>query len=195
MHTKIIKILWRSVEGIFALIICTIRVNIDSFWCKSWILVCSCGYMLHICNSILSFSWFSLFWDWLLHFCILIIALMIACLVVRHRNSCKTILDEQYDKKVIGLYLICMHPDNANKSYHRFEVPTRWNSSCVGLQFLVFRVVLFNLAFSRWSQLPSISDIVSNISSVNSFCTKLPLTGILFLCEFTPSMSFSHFWR
>ena len=65
------------------------------------------------------------------------------------KNFCKTILDEQYDKKVIGLYLICMHPDNANKSYHRFEVPTRWNSSCVGLQFLVFRVVLFNLAFSR----------------------------------------------
>ena len=42
-----------------------------------------------------------------------------------------------------------MHPDNANKSYDRFEVPTRWNSSGVGLQFLVFRVVLFNLAFFR----------------------------------------------
>ena len=50
---------------------------------------------------------------------------MIACKVVRQRNFYKTTLDEHYDKKVIGLYLICMHPDNANKSYHRFEVPTR----------------------------------------------------------------------
>lgn len=53
---------------------------------------------------------------------------MIACKVVRQRNFYKTTLDEHYDKKVIGLYLICMHPDNANKSYDRFEVPTRWNS-------------------------------------------------------------------
>ena len=52
---------------------------------------------------------------------------MTAFLVVRQRNYHKTILDERYDKKVIGLYLICMHPDNANKSYDRFEVPTRWN--------------------------------------------------------------------
>lgn len=38
-------------------------------------------------------------------------------------NLYKTILEEQYDKIVTGLYLICMHPDNASKSYDRIEVP------------------------------------------------------------------------
>lgn len=38
-------------------------------------------------------------------------------------NTYKTILEHKYDKKVTGLYLVCMHPDNPNKSYDRIEVP------------------------------------------------------------------------
>jgi hypothetical protein len=38
-------------------------------------------------------------------------------------NTYKTILEHKYGKKVTGLYLVCMHPDNANKSYDRIEVP------------------------------------------------------------------------
>jgi len=38
-------------------------------------------------------------------------------------NTYKTILEHKYDKKVTGLYLVCMHPDNINKSYDRIEVP------------------------------------------------------------------------
>jgi ATP-dependent exoDNAse (exonuclease V) beta subunit len=38
-------------------------------------------------------------------------------------NLYKTILEKQYDKKVTALYLICLHPDNANKSYERLAVP------------------------------------------------------------------------
>ena len=38
-------------------------------------------------------------------------------------NLYKTILEEQYDKKVTGLFLICMHPDNESKTYNRIEVP------------------------------------------------------------------------
>jgi hypothetical protein len=32
-------------------------------------------------------------------------------------------LEHKYGKKVTGLYLVCMHPDNINKSYDRIEVP------------------------------------------------------------------------
>jgi hypothetical protein len=38
-------------------------------------------------------------------------------------NTYKTILEHKYGKKVTGLYLVCMHPDNTNKSYDRIEVP------------------------------------------------------------------------
>jgi ATP-dependent exoDNAse (exonuclease V) beta subunit len=38
-------------------------------------------------------------------------------------NTYKTILEHKYGKKVTGLYLVCMHPDNHNKSYDRIEVP------------------------------------------------------------------------
>ena len=38
-------------------------------------------------------------------------------------NLYKTILEEQYDKKVTALYLVCLHPDNPTKSYDRLEVP------------------------------------------------------------------------
>ena len=38
-------------------------------------------------------------------------------------NTYKTILEHKYGKKVTGLYLVCMHPDNPNKSYDRIEVP------------------------------------------------------------------------
>ena len=88
---------------------------------------------------------------------------MIACKVVRQRNFYKTTLDEHYDKKVIGLYLICMHPDNANKSYDRFEVPTRWNSSGVGLQFLVF--VSFYLILRSSDEVSSHRYLISSAIS------------------------------
>ena len=38
-------------------------------------------------------------------------------------NMYKTILEHKYDKKVVGLYLICLHPDSGYKNYDRIEVP------------------------------------------------------------------------
>jgi hypothetical protein len=38
-------------------------------------------------------------------------------------NMYKTILEHKYGKKVVGLYLVCLHPDNAYKTYERIEVP------------------------------------------------------------------------
>ena len=38
-------------------------------------------------------------------------------------NTYKKILEDKYNKKVTGLYLVCLHPDNWNKTYQRIEVP------------------------------------------------------------------------
>lgn len=38
-------------------------------------------------------------------------------------NMYKLILENKYDKKVTGLYLVCLHPDNPYKSYERIQVP------------------------------------------------------------------------
>jgi len=38
-------------------------------------------------------------------------------------NIYKKILEDKYDKKITDLYLVCLHPDNYNKSYLRIEVP------------------------------------------------------------------------
>ena len=38
-------------------------------------------------------------------------------------NTYKTILEEKYGKKVTGLYLVCLHPDNPYKTYDLIEVP------------------------------------------------------------------------
>jgi ATP-dependent exoDNAse (exonuclease V) beta subunit len=38
-------------------------------------------------------------------------------------NLYKTILEHKYNKKVVGLFLICLHPDNYMKTYERIEVP------------------------------------------------------------------------
>jgi hypothetical protein len=38
-------------------------------------------------------------------------------------NTYKTILEHKYGKKVTGLYLIFIHPDNPCKNYERIEVP------------------------------------------------------------------------
>lgn len=38
-------------------------------------------------------------------------------------NTYKTILEHKYGKKVTGLYLVCLHPDNPYKTYDRIEVP------------------------------------------------------------------------
>jgi ATP-dependent exoDNAse (exonuclease V) beta subunit len=38
-------------------------------------------------------------------------------------NVYKTILEQKYGKKVTGLYLVCLHPDNPYKTYDRIEVP------------------------------------------------------------------------
>ena len=38
-------------------------------------------------------------------------------------NMYKTILEAKYGKKVTGLYLVCLHPDNAYKTYDRIAVP------------------------------------------------------------------------
>jgi len=38
-------------------------------------------------------------------------------------NMYKTILEEKYGKKVTGLYLVCLHPENPYKTYDRIDVP------------------------------------------------------------------------
>jgi ATP-dependent exoDNAse (exonuclease V) beta subunit len=38
-------------------------------------------------------------------------------------NLYKTILEDKYGKKVSGLYLVCLHPENAYKTYDRIQVP------------------------------------------------------------------------
>jgi hypothetical protein len=38
-------------------------------------------------------------------------------------NMYKRILETKYDKKVTGLYLVCLHPLNSPKTYERVEVP------------------------------------------------------------------------
>lgn len=38
-------------------------------------------------------------------------------------NTYRKILEDKYGKKVTGMYLICLHPDNHNKNYDRIEVP------------------------------------------------------------------------
>ena len=37
-------------------------------------------------------------------------------------NTYKAILEAKYDKKVVGLYLVCLHPDNKNKNFQRIKV-------------------------------------------------------------------------
>ena len=36
-------------------------------------------------------------------------------------NMYKMILEKNYNVKIVGLYLLCLHPDNSN--YHRYEIP------------------------------------------------------------------------
>ena len=38
-------------------------------------------------------------------------------------NIYKMFLEHKYDKKVVGMFLICLHPDNPYKNYERIEVP------------------------------------------------------------------------
>lgn len=38
-------------------------------------------------------------------------------------NTYKTILEHKYDKKISGMFLVCLHPDNVSKTYERIEVP------------------------------------------------------------------------
>jgi hypothetical protein len=38
-------------------------------------------------------------------------------------NTYRKMLEANYGKKVTGLYLVCMHPDNPYKNYERIEVP------------------------------------------------------------------------
>jgi len=42
-------------------------------------------------------------------------------------NMYKTILEHKYEKKITGLYLVCMHPDNVYNTYQRIEVPDLQN--------------------------------------------------------------------
>ena len=37
-------------------------------------------------------------------------------------NTYKAIIEEKYGKKVTDLFLVCLHPDNNNKSYKRIKV-------------------------------------------------------------------------
>ena len=38
-------------------------------------------------------------------------------------NTYKYMLEKNYGEKVVGLYLVCLHPDNRNGSYIRLKVP------------------------------------------------------------------------
>ena len=38
-------------------------------------------------------------------------------------NTYKAIIEKNYGKKVVKMCLVCMHPENSNKSYLHFEVP------------------------------------------------------------------------
>jgi ATP-dependent exoDNAse (exonuclease V) beta subunit len=37
-------------------------------------------------------------------------------------NTYKAILESKYDKKVVGLYLVCLHPENKNQNFQRIKV-------------------------------------------------------------------------
>jgi hypothetical protein len=37
-------------------------------------------------------------------------------------NIYKRILEDKYEKKIADMYLVCLHPDNTNKSYQRIKV-------------------------------------------------------------------------
>ena len=37
-------------------------------------------------------------------------------------NTYKYMLEKNYGEKVVGMYLVCLHPDNKNKSYQRLKV-------------------------------------------------------------------------
>lgn len=39
-------------------------------------------------------------------------------------NTYKTILETHYGKKIRDMYLVCLHPENKNKSYIKYAVPT-----------------------------------------------------------------------
>jgi len=38
-------------------------------------------------------------------------------------NTYRYIIEKNYEKKVTELFLVCLHPDNANKSYQKIRVP------------------------------------------------------------------------
>jgi len=38
-------------------------------------------------------------------------------------NTYKYLLEKNYGERVVGMYLVCLHPNNANQSYIRMEVP------------------------------------------------------------------------
>jgi hypothetical protein len=37
-------------------------------------------------------------------------------------NTYKYMLEKNYGEKVVGMFLVCLHPNNNNKSYLRYEV-------------------------------------------------------------------------
>ena len=42
-------------------------------------------------------------------------------------NTYAVILEEKYDKVVSEMYLVCLHPDNKNKSFQHIRVPNLRN--------------------------------------------------------------------
>jgi L-asparaginase II len=38
-------------------------------------------------------------------------------------NTYKYLLEKNYNEKIAGMFLVCLHPNNANKSYIKIEVP------------------------------------------------------------------------
>ena len=42
-------------------------------------------------------------------------------------NTYKWLIEKNYGKKVTNMYLVCLHPNNKNNSYLRYEVPDMTN--------------------------------------------------------------------
>lgn len=42
-------------------------------------------------------------------------------------NTYKKILEDKYNKRVVGMFLLCLHPNNTNNSYQKIEIPNLYN--------------------------------------------------------------------
>ena len=48
---------------------------------------------------------------------------LVARRIYRIQNTYKYMIEKNYGKKVNSMYLVCLHPNNKNKSYQKIKVP------------------------------------------------------------------------